>query len=306
MEQNTPYLTKRFKALENIGALDPVCVFPSDLIDRFSQYADNAAIQAVWVSSDVAKLAPQTTSGAQLNHAGDIPIVINVIDTATNNIYVAKTVSSRDLTGYTVHLTLRQDAVTSGAWQFNLASGANLATNSVKKAITVTSAGVWQHISFTVASMSADNGSYAIGSTVKLGFKCLDSSASPHLYVDKCWFEKAGTTYVGVKKTFGEYYGSFPQAGHTGMAVGIAPAAITSGNEGVIALYGLAMDGYTGLLPGLFYYADNTAAGDMTFNNRATTVITDMDGDGPIVVGQALDDTTMMLVKSTPAPFYNP
>ena len=298
-----------FKALENIGALDPVIVEQSDLIDRFTQYATNGAMQAVWVSTDVTDIAAQISSGVNPNHAADNPMVLNVIDTVGGtNDYVTKTFSSRNLTGYTVHLVIRHDATVSGDWKFCIASGANLVTDNVKKNITVTAAGVWQHLSFTIASMDADNGSFNITAAVKLGFFCLDATDSAHLYVDKCWFEKSGTTYVGIKRAYGEFSGATTNGGHTAMAVGIAPSAITSGNDGSVALYGVSMAGWSDLIGEYFYYLAQSAPGDVDWNLPAssTKLVSDLDSDGPIIVGQAISDTEMMLVKSTPAPFYAP
>lgn len=262
--------SKRFKAIENIAAGDFVYVESSGLVDNFETYADDAAIQAVWVASDTLIAGKGYYNNENPSSTTDMLLQAALLSTETT--YVDKTITSINLTGYTVHMVLVMDTVANaGDFELLLSSGVNAATSNVKKAFSLSVDAKWEHLSFTVASMDADNGTYDPAATVHVGIRNVVEDNASTVSINKIWFEKAGTTYAGIKKTIN---GSIDGDGYMGATfgaqfIGVSPNAVTAGNFGKVMMTGPVVGGYSNLVPGFVYFLDPDTPGGIIFTPRS-------------------------------------
>jgi len=258
---------------ENLAFGQPVVLLPADVEDLMNSYADQAAIQAVYVDSDASNkmVDIETTNFA----TGSQALKLLAVATANTGDSVAKTISSKDFTGLTVHLLIRASA-TDGDWEFRLGTG-NLTTDYFKKALTVSSTNTYEHISFTVASMTAAGGSEDITAITRVGFYCVDDTGGPSLLIDRIWYTSGTDDYV-VKKADASNWDLLP-------VDGIATATITSGSSGNICESG-ELAGFTGLVPGAKYYVSDTA-GEL--------VVAAVEATKDVYVGRAISETILLI-----------
>lgn len=288
--------THTFKAIENIAANDLVYIEPSEIATWNENESGNAAMQAVWVDSDAAhKMATRTFGG--FNNSQQLNLTLTASAGNNTNDYVDKTITSKSLSGYTIHFIARASA-TSGDWEFVLSSGSNAVTNNVKKALTFTSANKVEHISFTVASMTADNGSFDNTGVVHMGFRCVDDTGGPTMDVGRVWYEKSGVTYYGLRKVASGAGGSAAQATYANNPIGIAPAAITAGTFGRINLFSPLQGGFSNLIVGYFYVSSTTAGLITPFYYVNSEGLSNTGTGYYTSVGIAVSDTEILLIPN--------
>lgn len=286
--------TKRFKAIESISARDTVYITQSDVLDYFSPYANTTALQAEWVDSDAGNKMSALSASASANPGASASMLLTAVAGNNTNDYVDNTITSKDLTGYTVNILIKASA-TSGDWEFLLASGANAATSNVKQAITVSAANTPQLLSFTVAGMTADNGVYDPAATIHVGVRCVDDTGGPTIDIYRIWWTKSGTTYNGVKKTFSDYAAINDLGTYGTVCIGIAPAAITASNYGSILLSGTVLSGFSNLITGLIYYLSSQTAGAITFIQGSPPGISEFSSGFVTQIGIAISETELLV-----------
>jgi hypothetical protein len=111
-----------FEAGENLVDTDAVCIKPNDAFyDSMESYADTAAIQAVYIDSDAAHkmVSPEETNFA----IGSKALKLVSAGADSENDLVIRTVSSRNLTGYSIVMLIRGSAETTN-FQFKIGSTA--------------------------------------------------------------------------------------------------------------------------------------------------------------------------------------
>jgi len=231
---------------ETLAIREVVVLLPGDAEDLMNSYADQSAAQAVYVDSDASNkmVDVEATNFA----TGLQALKLVAVNPNNSNDSVAKTISSKDFTGLTVHLLMRASA-TSGDWEFRLGTG-NLTTDYYKQALTVTGADTYEHVSFTIAGMTAAGASEDITAITRAGFFCVDDTAGPNLVIDRIWYTSGTNDYV-VKKADASNWDLLP-------ATGLAAAVITSANSGNVCEGG-ELGGFSGLVPGAKYYVSDTA-----------------------------------------------
>lgn len=285
---------RQFKAIENIAAGDLVIVANSGELDDI-EAMNTALAQAAWVDSDaVNKMV--TILAAEVNPLHRQSLQLLAVAGQSTNDYADNTISSINLTGYTVKMIIHASAV-SGDFEFLLASGANAATANVKQAITVSQADNPQLLSFTVAGMTADNGSFDVTAVTHAGFRCVDDTGAPSIKITDIWFEKTGTTYVGVKKARTNSGNTVNRLSKADGAIGISPNAITAGNFGSVVLFGPIIGGYTDVIPSFAYQLSSTAGlleWDYYWENINTTV-----NFAYVSFGVGISSTEIMLFRNT-------
>jgi len=291
---------RSFYALENIDAGDLVFAQPRYLIDDFQDYADADAADNVWVESDAVN-SPVFAGETSINSASGINVGIQATTAQSNGDYIDKTISSTDYTGFTVNI-IGLASGASGDWEFLMASGANAATSNVKKSLVFSGADALTHIQFTVAGMSADNGSYNPAATTHFGFRCV-SVLNPYVQLSMVYLTKAGDPTGAIRSVDGNYNGSTTRSTH--LPIGVAEAAITSGNRGMVTMFGpVVQDNFTypdaiELVPGWDYAAVNTAAGAISPYYLADAgALKEHFDSGWFGVGIAISTTEMMLRPS--------
>lgn len=286
--------SKRFKAIENISAGDAVYIQDSELLDDFQSYED---LSEDWVDSDAENTMATVEYGKRLNP--QVPQTMYLITTEGFNTgdYVDKTIASKNLTGYTIHVLLYVDgSALSGKWEFLVASGANAATNNKKQALTVAESYVWVDYSFTIAGMTVDNGTLDATQVIHFGIRCVDDTGNPNLYIARIWYEKAGATFVGIKKaTFGGGGGSTSVL--IGTPIGVAPSAITANNFGKVILFGPVVSGLSNLISGFSYGVSKTTPGLLSYEFEDDVLGAAIQYTWEVVVGVALNTTEMMLTQ---------
>ena len=295
-ELHIPLLSKRLLAAESLAAGDLVYIDQSQVLDDFNNYTDITELQSTWVDSDaINKMISRGDSGQ--NPSANRETALFAVNPNNTGDYAQKTITSKNLTGYTIHILAKASA-TSGDWEFLLASGANAATDNVKKALVFADTNTMEHLSFTVAGMTADNGSYNIAATVRAAFRCVDDTGDPELEVTKIWYEKAGTTYIGMKGCIGGAGGSNSWGANGVQAIGIVNEALSAGEEGVVTLLGPVVGGYTGLIAGFVYFPKIGVAGGLTpYYEEALEDISQSSGSfyTGIGYGIAISETELML-----------
>ena len=239
-----------YEAGENLTDGQLVCFKPNDAsYDTMETYADTAAIQAVYVDSDAGN---KMVSLEETNFAiGSKALKITSAGAANENDIVYRTISSRNLTGYSIVMLIRGSAETTN-FQVRVGSTAGLASNYRYSAITVVGADTYQIKTIAIADMT-ESGTCDETAIINVGFIHTGTGAE-NIIIDRLWFLKAGTTKYRVYKADATDWSLLP-------AVGFVDAAYSEGGtvSGIVD-HGL-IDGFTGLIPGAFVYVDDVTAG---------------------------------------------
>lgn len=288
---------KPFYALENIDAGDIVFAQPRYLIDDFQDYAADTAADDVWVESDAVNTGV-FVGQTLLNSASGNNMGVQATTAQSNNDYIDKTISSTDYTGFVVNIIGLASAASTD-WEFLMSSGANAVTSNVKKSLVFSAPNTLTHIQFTVAGMDVDNGSFNPAATLHFGFRCVDAG-NPYIQLSMVYLTKAGEPTGAIRSVDGNYLGSTTDSTH--LPIGVAEAAITAGNRGMVTMFGPTVpDNFTipddiELVPGWSYAAVNTSPGAITpyYGSDAGRLI-DIHGNGFFGIGIAVSTTEMML-----------
>lgn len=295
-------LRRSFYALEDIDAGDIVYAQPRYLIDDFQDYADGTFADDVWVPNDAVNLTFDMVNELYSTSLATGMILAGTAGQATGD-YADKTISSTDYTGFTVNIIARASAA-SGDWEFLMASGANAATNNEKKALVFSGANAITHIQFAVADMSADNGSYNSAATLHFGLRCADDTGTPSITVYMIYLTKTGEPTGAIRSVDAGFRGDSVITTH--LPIGVAEAAITSGNRGMVTMFGpTVQDNFTypinnELVPGWSYGATNASPGAVSPYYIDSGGLNDVTGNTIYSeIGIAISTTEMML-RSVP------
>jgi len=251
--------TQEYYAGENLSDANCVCIKPNDsAYDSFETYADTAALQVVYVDSDGSnKMAAleETNYGTGLK-----AMSITSAGAANENDKVIRTVSSRDLTGYSVYLAIRGSA-TSTNFEFRIGSTSGLASNYRYYPLTLSGTNTYEVLTFAVSAMT-ESGTCDETAIIDFGFHH-NGTGTESIIVDAMYFFKAGTTKYAVYKADSSDHSLMP-------AVGFVDQSYSSGNTVSDIVTGGLLDGFSGLLPGKPVYVSTTAGGVVQFKSLPT------------------------------------
>jgi hypothetical protein len=250
-----------FEAGENLAISDAVCIKPNDAFyDSMESYANTTAIQAVYVDSDASN---KMVSLEETNFAiGSKALKITSAGAANASDLAIRTISNRNLTGYSIVMLIRGSAETTN-FQFRIGSTAGLASNYRYGNIVVVGANTYQIVTIAVADMT-ESGTCDETAITQAGFFHSGSGAET-IIVDRMWFLKAGTTKYRLYKADATNWSLLP-------AIGFVNEAYFTGDIVESIITRDLLDGFNGLVPGADVYLSETAGGIVQFKASLPTL----------------------------------
>jgi hypothetical protein len=237
-----------FEAGENLAKNNAVCIKPNDAFyDNMEGYANTAALQVVYVDSDATN---KMVSLEETNFAiGSKALKITSAGTNNDGDLAIRTITSRNLTGYSLVMLIRGSATTTN-FQARIGSTTGLASNYRYKAITVASANAYQVMTIPIADMT-ESGTCDETAITQVGFYHT-GTGTESIIIDRMWFVKDGTTKYRLYKANATNWVSLP-------AIGFVDEAYSAGNIVDSIIRRDLLGGFTGLVPGADVYLSATA-----------------------------------------------
>ena len=238
-----------WEAGESLTAPIAVCIKPNDLFyDSMETYATEGALKAVYVDSDVSN---EMVTLDQTNYAvGTQALKLTSAGAANSGTLAIRTISSRDLTGYSLVILIRGSAQTTN-FQVRIGATTGLTSNYLYKNITVTTQNVYQLLVLPISGFSS-SGSPVLTAVTQVGFYHT-GTGTESIIIDRMYFYLAGTTKYRLYKADPANWNTLP-------AIGFVDVSVSTGQVvGNVVNHNL-LNGFTGLVPGADVYVYTAGA----------------------------------------------
>lgn len=149
--------------------------------EDFESYANDAALQVVWVETDANDKA---TLGSEVPTDGGTQSMCMPANATAGDEWV-RTIAATDYTGYTFEFPFYQDRVYSQV-KFSLFVGDG--TNTKSQSIVIQDSSAWEPITINVDDMTEDGGTTDTANITKIGFRLDERRNSSTAYADNIVF----------------------------------------------------------------------------------------------------------------------